>query len=174
MNFKKFKTGSLTLDECYDKQRELYIVESDKLKKEQLILEHQKKMEKAKKVEKLMEKLQRENLNKQNMKQKSEEKAAPKAKEEKLETSTSEPPVKMDTEETKTENKSDDSRTSHPYSCEECQKEGKTFDTKMLNVFESHILQHPHYKPFKCEQAMCLYTSHKRGNLQKHVRSIHK
>ena len=66
--------GSMALDECYDKQRQLYILESDKLKKEQLVQEHQKKMEKAKKVEKLMEKLQRESLNKQKLKLENEEK----------------------------------------------------------------------------------------------------
>lgn len=171
LNFKKYKMGSMALDECYDKQRQLYILESDKLKKEQLTQEHQRKKEKAKKVEKLMEKLQRETLNKQKTKLENVEKTDSE-KEGQPTPSSEPPPVKMETQETKSESKADASKTSRLYKCEECEKTGETFETKILNVFENHLQKHPNYKPFNCES--CQYSSNKRQNLHKHIRSVHK
>merc|ERR1712200_213143 len=69
------------------------------------------------------------------------------------------------------DNKVEDSKASRTYKCDECEKEGASFDSNLLNVYENHILKHPQYKPFKCEK--CSYNSHKKQNLHKHIKSIH-
>ena len=183
LNFKKFKKGAMPLEECYENQRKLYIAQLDKLEKEQSSnIEAQKKikMEKAKKIEKVMERLQRQSLLSQKQKpaQNTEVKqsvgsgrkekdgapATPAAP-------ASDPEVKMEEEEApKTETKSEDQKA---FNCDECATAGEKFGSNLLNVFENHIsTNHPLYKPFKCKQ--CEYSSHKRQNLHKHIKSVHK
>lgn len=181
LNFKKFKKGAMPLDECYDNQRKLYISQLEKLEKEESSIEAQKKikMDKAKKIEKVMERLQRQSLFNQKQKleqgqQDTEMKQSVGKEKVEAPASTRDLEVKMEVEEAaKTETKSEDSKASRMYNCEECEAAGERFDSNLLNVFESHIVtNHPLYKPFKCKQ--CEYTSHKRQNLQKHLRSVHK
>ena len=181
LNFKKFKKGAMPLDECYDNQRKLYISQLEKLGKEESSIEAQKKikLDKAKKIEKVMERLQRQSLFNQKQKleqgqQDTEMKQSVGKEKVEAPASTRDLEVKMEVEEAaKTETKSEDSKASRMYNCEECEAAGERFDSNLLNVFESHIVtNHPLYKPFKCKQ--CEYTSHKRQNLQKHLRSVHK
>merc|ERR1711874_163186 len=181
LNFKKFKKGAMPLDECYDNQRKLYISQLEKLEKEESSIEAQKKikMDKAKKIEKVMERLQRQSLFNQKQKleqgqQDTEMKQSVGKEKVEAPASTRDLEVKMEVEDAaKTETKSEDSKASRMYNCEECEAAGERFDSNLLNVFESHIVtNHPLYKPFKCKQ--CEYTSHKRQNLQKHLRSVHK
>ena len=171
----------MPLDECYDNQRKLYISQLEKLEKEESSIEAQKKikMDKAKKIEKVMERLQRQSLFNQKQKleqgqQDTEMKQSVGKEKVEAPASTRDLEVKMEVEEAaKTETKSEDSKASRMYNCEECEAAGERFDSNLLNVFESHIVtNHPLYKPFKCKQ--CEYTSHKRQNLQKHLRSVHK
>merc|ERR1712150_287429 len=140
------------------------------------------KMDKAKKIEMVMERLQRQSLLGQKPKpgqdtevkqdvgtagkEKDEAPAAPAAK--------SDPEVKMEVEEaTKPESRSEERKASRLYNCDECETAGEKFNSNLLNVFENHIsTKHPLYKPFKCQQ--CEYSSHKRGNLHKHIKSVHK
>ena len=178
LNFKKFKKGAMPLDECYEKQRKLYISQLEKLEKEESTMEAQKKikMEKAKKIEKVMERLQKQSLLAQ--KQKQGQEPGVKQTEEKVKdevpAQAGDPVVKMEAEEvTKTEPKSEDPKASRLYNCEKCEDAGEKFHSNLLNVFESHIAtNHPLYKPFKCKQ--CDYSSHKRQNLHKHIKSVHK
>ena len=179
LNFKKFKKGALPLDECYDNQRKLYISQLEKLEKEESSIEAQKKikMDKAKKIEKVMERLQRQSLLNQKQKpvQDTEVKqSVGSVEKDKVKGSTSDPEMKMEVEEAaKTETRNEDTTAPRLYNCDECEAAGEKFDSNLLNVFESHIFtNHPLYKPFKCKQ--CEYTSHKRQNLQKHLRSVHK
>merc|ERR1712117_459627 len=63
--------------------------------------------------------------------------------------------------------------TKESFTCEECEKKGEKFFSSIVNVFEQHInMKHPNYKPFKC--TLCNYTTHKKGNLNKHMRLNHK
>ena len=188
LNFKKFKKGALPLDECYENQRKLYISHLEKLEKEQSNNEAQKKikMDKAKKIEMVMERLQRQSLLSQKPKpgqdtevkqdvgtagkEKDEAPAAPAP----APAAKSDPEVKMEVEEAaKPESRSEDPKASRLYNCDECETAGEKFNSNLLNVFENHIAtNHPLYKPFKCQQ--CEYSSHKRGNLHKHIKSVHK
>ena len=168
----------MPLDECYENQRKLYISQLEKLDKEQSTIEAQKKikMDKAKKIEKVMERLQRQSLLAQKQKQSQDPEV--KQTEEKVKDEGPAPAgdsvVKMEDEEvTKTEPKSEDPKASRLYKCEECEAAGEKYQSNLLNVFESHIASnHPLYKPFKCKQ--CEYSSHKRQNLHKHIKSVHK
>ena len=171
LNFKKFKKGSLPLDECYEAQRKLYISQVDKLEKDQSNVEAQKKikMDKAKKIEKVMERLQRQSLLSQKQNQKTGQDTAEvkqsAGKDEAPAASTSDPEVKKEDEEVaKTETNPKGSQ----YKCDGCE-----FESNLLNAFENHIsTNHPLYKPFKCKQ--CEYSSNKRQNLHKHIKSVHK
>merc|ERR1712150_208079 len=137
------------------------------------------KMDKAKKIEKVMERLQKQSLLNQKQKPgqetqtKQSEGSAGKENDE-APAATSDPEVKMEDEEAaKTETRSEDPKASHLYNCDECETAGEKFGSNLLNVFENHIsTKHPLYKPFKCQQ--CEYSSHKRQNLHKHIKAVHK
>ena len=151
--YKKFKKGSISLEECFDRQRELSLVHLDKIKKNQSLNASSvsdSKIEKHRRAEllKVIEKVK-----------KKREEASEIAKKEAV-----------------SENKVDEVKKSgkENFTCEECEKVGSSFSSGILNLYENHInMKHPNYKPFKCNSTNCIYSTHKRGNLHKHTKSTH-
>ena len=64
-------------------------------------------------------------------------------------------------------------KSSAPYNCEECAKEGKDYSPSVQSLFEGHIkVKHPFYQPFKCEK--CDFKSNRKANVNRHVIRHHK
>ena len=64
-------------------------------------------------------------------------------------------------------------KSSAPYNCEECAKEGKDYSPSVQSLFEGHIkVKHPYYQPFKCEK--CDFKSNRKANVNRHVIKHHK
>ena len=64
-------------------------------------------------------------------------------------------------------------RSSAPYNCEECAKEGMDYSPSVQSLFEGHIkVKHPFYQPFKCEK--CDFKSNRKANVNRHVIRHHK
>ena len=149
--YRKFKKGSISLEECFDRQRELSLIQMDKLKKNQVLngsSGSDSKIEKHSRASllKVIEKVK-----------KKREEASEIAKKEAV-----------------TDNKVEEVKKSgkETFTCEECEKVGNSFSSGILNLYENHInMKHPNYKPFKCN--ICSYSTHKRGNLHKHNKTTH-
>ena len=178
--FKKYRRGSVSIEECFDKQRELSVNYIDKIKNSQDDLIQKKKERAIKLLARLMDRAENNAKAPKNEATDNEKEAVVEKidSENKVETRL-EPksPGKSSKNEPKTpgkfEPKTPGKSTKDLFSCEECSKDGTTFTANLINLFEQHISsKHPNYKPFKCTK--CSYSSHKKGNLNKHVRSNHK
>ena len=167
----------MTLDDCFDRQRELSIQHIEKMKKIEEE-QNQEKLDKSKRAEAIFEKIKARSIEKgkkeddvsnDNSKKEEEKMESPKKTEENR-TKESKTPKKVTdvkTKESKTPKKVDKNKDS--FYCEECEKTGTSFSSTLLNVYENHIItNHPNYKPFKCSK--CSFTTHKRGNLNKHAK----
>lgn len=154
--FKKYKKGSMSLDDCFERQRELSLQQIEKIKNAQENphpIQHQN-LEKTKRAEAIFEKI----------------KARSQKKKDELSTNSERGKQEVVKEKVETPKKVEKPSGKENFNCEECEKTGTSFSSNLLNVYENHIMtKHPHYKPFKCDK--CSYTTHKKGNLNKHMRS---
>ena len=154
--YRKFKKGNISLDECFQRQSVLARDNLQKIKKvdedtkknqEQTNKNDDDKIQKSRRADAIFEKIRA-----RSEKAKKEEENTI-VKEEK----TSEEVFK----------------SSNPYNCEECAKDGKSYFCSVLNLFEGHIKRkHPNYQPFKCEK--CDFKSHRKANLNRHTINHHK
>ena len=162
-DYKKYKKGGISLEECFERQRELSLLQIEKIKKEQ-----EMKVEKNKRAEAIFEKIKARSLEK--VKKKEREANNLQSDNDSTNKKDSVPDVKAE----ESKSSQNQSKPSATYNCEECEKNGKSFNSNVLKLYENHIhMKHSNYKPFKCEQDNCGYTTHKKGNLNKHL-TIHK
>ena len=165
--YRKYKKGSISLAECFERQRQC--LPRNKTVKKDNGDEKKKKMEDTKKNDddKKSQKKTRadaifEKIRARSEKAKKEEEN-PVVKEEKVEPKEAED-EKVVEEVTK---------SSAPYNCEECAKEGKDYSGSVQSLFEGHIkMKHPNYQPFKCEK--CEFKSNRKANVNRHVIKHHK
>ena len=166
-DYKKYKKGGISLDECFERQRELSLLQIEKIKKEQ-----EMKFEKNKRAEAIFEKIKARSLEK--VKKKEREANNLQSDNDSNTKKDSVPDAKVDVKAEESKSNQNQSKPSATYNCEECEKNGKSFNSNVLKLYENHIhMKHSNYKPFKCEQDKCGYTTHKKGNLNKHL-TIHK
>ena len=166
-DYKKYKKGGISLDECFERQRELSLLQIEKIKKEQ-----EMKFEKNKRAEAIFEKIKARSLEK--VKKKEREANNLQSDNDSNTKKDSVPDAKVDVKAEESKSSQNQNKPSATYNCEECEKNGKSFNSNVLKLYENHIhMKHSNYKPFKCEQDKCGYTTHKKGNLNKHL-TIHK
>jgi len=182
--YRQFRKGSITLEECYDKTRDLSVGCIEKIKPSYDEINQKKKERAMKLLARLMDRAEgnaktpkrESNEDKKDSVDNNDESIHEPENKTKIEPKT---PGKHNKNEPKTPGKWEpktpgkSSKEKDLFTCEECSKVGVNFTSNLLNLFEQHIsLKHPSYKPFKCTK--CNYNTHKRQNLNKHIRSNHK
>ena len=181
--YKQFRKGSITLDDCYEKTRDLSLGCIEKIKPSEDEINQKKKERAMKLLARLMDRAEGNVRTPKQEIKKEESKESGSNKDESINKSKNEPkmepktPKKNNKTEPKTpaklEPKTPGKTTKEFFTCEECAKIGENFRTNLLNLFEQHIiLNHQNYKPFKCTK--CGYNTHKKQNLNKHIRHNHK
>ena len=166
--FIKYKKGDISLDECFERQRQC-LPRNKKVNKVDQD-DRRKSLDETKKSsdEKKSQKKSRADAIFEKIRARSE-----KAKKEDEETSVVKEEVKEELK--KVDNKAQEEITNStaPYNCEECLKKGKDYTCNVLNLFEGHIkMKHTYYQPFKCEK--CDFKSNRKAYLNRHLIKHHK
>ena len=165
--YRKYKKGTISLDECFERQRKCLprhkkVSRDDEDGKRKKLDENKKddgddiKSKKKSRADAIFEKIRA-----RSEKAKKEEET-PVVKEEKEQPKENDDKVQEEI-----------AKSSAPYNCEECAKEGKDYSCSVQSLFEGHIkIKHPSYQPFRCEK--CDFKSNRKANVNRHVIKHHK